>query len=145
MNDFGLKEARLALLTETNLSSDYRVCDNIDLDTIYLDYCSYYHLKFGKQPKIVKKVNDVILNPKIKSNKCKNAPEKVNPSLETRKQNEEFVTDDLAVAGLCFGETEEQHNGACVPRLQRFNNDLIEQFVGEMRDLAYIIEKSVDI
>lgn len=33
------------------------MCDNVDLDTIYLDYCSYYQLKFSKQPKIIKKVD----------------------------------------------------------------------------------------
>lgn len=39
---------------------DYQICDNIDLDSIYLEYLSYYNLKFGKIPKIVKKCENVV-------------------------------------------------------------------------------------
>lgn len=38
-----------------NNVKDYQICDNIDLDSIYLEYLSYYNLKFGKTPKIAKK------------------------------------------------------------------------------------------
>lgn len=31
------------------------MCDNVDLDTMYMEFCSYYKLKFGKNPKIVKR------------------------------------------------------------------------------------------
>lgn len=37
------------------MSKDYQVCDNVDLDTMYMEFCSYYKLKFGKNPKIVKR------------------------------------------------------------------------------------------
>lgn len=53
--DIGLKRSQAALLEEANLTNEFRVCDNIDLDTIYLDYCSYYQLRFGKQPKVLKR------------------------------------------------------------------------------------------
>ncbi|XP_058453559.1 katanin p60 ATPase-containing subunit A-like 2 [Malaya genurostris] len=51
----GLEQTRRTLLDETHLTEEFLVCDNIDLDTIYQEYCSYYQLKFGKQPHVVKK------------------------------------------------------------------------------------------
>jgi katanin p60 ATPase-containing subunit A1 len=39
------------------LSSDFTVCDNVDLETIYLEFCSYFQIKFGKKPRFVKKVD----------------------------------------------------------------------------------------
>lgn len=57
LSDFGFHAAYDTFFKEANLTSSYRVCDNVDLDTIYLDYCSHYHLKFDKSPRIIKKVD----------------------------------------------------------------------------------------
>lgn len=61
-------------LTNTSLErealchiKDYQICDNVDLDSIYLEYISYYNLKFGKNPKIVKKCDNAPLNQLKKS------------------------------------------------------------------------------
>lgn len=35
--------------------NDRVLCDNIDLDTIYLDYLMYYRVKFGRSPNISKR------------------------------------------------------------------------------------------
>lgn len=44
---------------ETKLSlRGFEVCDNIDLETILMEYESYYFVKFQKYPKITKKVLD---------------------------------------------------------------------------------------
>ncbi|XP_055606515.1 katanin p60 ATPase-containing subunit A-like 2 [Uranotaenia lowii] len=51
----GLEQSRQALLDETRLTDEFEICDNIDLDTIYQEYSSYYLLKFGKLPRVVKK------------------------------------------------------------------------------------------
>lgn len=40
---------------EAHLSTDIEVCDNIDLETILLEYSDYYFAKFNKYPKICKK------------------------------------------------------------------------------------------
>lgn len=32
------------------------MCDNVDLDSIYLDYMAYHHIRFGKYPKITKRM-----------------------------------------------------------------------------------------
>lgn len=67
LNDFGLTNTAEALLTEStclcNANREYQICDNIDLDSIYLDYMSYHHLKFGKFPKILKKIDQLIEMP----------------------------------------------------------------------------------
>lgn len=36
----------------------FNVCDNIDLETILMEYESYYFVKFQKYPKITKKTSD---------------------------------------------------------------------------------------
>ncbi|GAB0088579.1 katanin p60 ATPase-containing subunit A-like 2 [Sergentomyia squamirostris] len=56
LDDLGLSETRESLLTEAKLPEDIRVCDNVDLETMYLEYVSYYQVKFGRAPKIVKRV-----------------------------------------------------------------------------------------
>ncbi|XP_055541796.1 katanin p60 ATPase-containing subunit A-like 2 [Wyeomyia smithii] len=70
----GLNQSRQALLDETHLTEEFEVCDNIDLDTIYQEYCSYYLLKFGKQPRVVKRNES-------------NAVQSAVPALPQRKQS----------------------------------------------------------
>ncbi|XP_013012623.1 katanin p60 ATPase-containing subunit A-like 2 isoform X1 [Cavia porcellus] len=38
----------------------FEVCDNVDLETILMEYESYYFIKFQKYPKIVKKTSDTV-------------------------------------------------------------------------------------
>ncbi|KFQ66435.1 Katanin p60 ATPase-containing subunit A-like 2, partial [Phaethon lepturus] len=55
----GYVDAADALEQETKLSlRGFEVCDNIDLETILMEYESYYFVKFQKYPKITKKVLD---------------------------------------------------------------------------------------
>ncbi|KAM6294028.1 katanin p60 ATPase-containing subunit A-like 2 [Aegotheles albertisi] len=55
----GYFDAANALEQETKLSlHGFEVCDNIDLETILMDYESYYFVKFQKYPKITKKALD---------------------------------------------------------------------------------------
>lgn len=74
--DNGFYQAAEMLKNETRLpAEEYELCDNIDLDSIYLEYASYYHLKFGKYPKIVRKLKPTVkleVNTKTKS-KAKNS------------------------------------------------------------------------
>ncbi|PNJ01803.1 KATNAL2 isoform 3, partial [Pongo abelii] len=52
-----------ALEQETKLGlRRFEVCDNIDLETILMEYESYYFIKFQKYPKIVKKSSDTAEN-----------------------------------------------------------------------------------
>ncbi|XP_067635819.1 katanin p60 ATPase-containing subunit A-like 2 [Eurosta solidaginis] len=59
--DYGFYQAAEALKNEARLPvEEYELCDNIDLDAIYLEYASYYHLKFGKYPKILRKLKPTV-------------------------------------------------------------------------------------
>ncbi|XP_030625559.1 katanin p60 ATPase-containing subunit A-like 2 [Chanos chanos] len=53
----GYMDAASALEQETNFSlRRFEVCDNVDLDTVLMEYESYYFIKFQKYPKITKKL-----------------------------------------------------------------------------------------
>ncbi|XP_033928776.1 katanin p60 ATPase-containing subunit A-like 2 isoform X1 [Melopsittacus undulatus] len=55
----GYVDAAYALEQETKLSlRGFEVCDNVDLETILMEYESYYFVKFQKYPKITKRVLD---------------------------------------------------------------------------------------
>ncbi|NWU87071.1 KATL2 protein, partial [Onychorhynchus coronatus] len=59
----GYVDAANALEQETKLSlRGFEVCDNVDLETILMEYESYYFVKFQKYPKITKKVLDTAEN-----------------------------------------------------------------------------------
>ncbi|XP_067172777.1 katanin p60 ATPase-containing subunit A-like 2 isoform X3 [Apteryx mantelli] len=59
----GYIDAANALEQETKLGlRGFEVCDNIDLETILMEYESYYFVKFQKYPKITKKVLDTAEN-----------------------------------------------------------------------------------
>ncbi|NXD85275.1 KATL2 protein, partial [Halcyon senegalensis] len=59
----GYVDAANALEQETKLSlRGFEVCDNIDLETVLMEYESYYFVKFQKYPKITKKVLDTVEN-----------------------------------------------------------------------------------
>ncbi|XP_039237103.1 katanin p60 ATPase-containing subunit A-like 2 isoform X6 [Pipra filicauda] len=59
----GYVDAANALEQETKLNlRGFEVCDNVDLETILMEYESYYFVKFQKYPKITKKVLDTAEN-----------------------------------------------------------------------------------
>ncbi|XP_050842682.1 katanin p60 ATPase-containing subunit A-like 2 isoform X4 [Serinus canaria] len=59
----GYVDAANALEQETKLGlRGFEVCDNIDLETILMEYESYYFVKFQKYPKITKKILDTAEN-----------------------------------------------------------------------------------
>uniref|UniRef100_A0A8C3R8Y2 Katanin p60 ATPase-containing subunit A-like 2 n=1 Tax=Cyanoderma ruficeps TaxID=181631 RepID=A0A8C3R8Y2_9PASS len=59
LREKGYVDAADALEQETKLGlRGFEVCDNIDLETILMEYESYYFVKFQKYPKITKKVLD---------------------------------------------------------------------------------------
>lgn len=50
-------DAATALEQDTHFGlRRFEVCDNIDLDTIVMEYESYYFIKFQKYPKLTKKL-----------------------------------------------------------------------------------------
>ncbi|XP_037661881.1 katanin p60 ATPase-containing subunit A-like 2 isoform X5 [Choloepus didactylus] len=82
----GYIDAANALEQETKLGlRRFEVCDNIDLETILMEYESYYFVKFQKYPKIVKKASDTAENNlpqrsggktrRVMSDCCQNLPQ----------------------------------------------------------------------
>uniref|UniRef100_A0A1A9ZLK8 AAA+ ATPase domain-containing protein n=1 Tax=Glossina pallidipes TaxID=7398 RepID=A0A1A9ZLK8_GLOPL len=75
LSDNGLFATAKALLTEARLNEEFELCDNIDLDSIYLEYATYHQLKFGKYPKFLRKIKEPIkLDLAQKRNKIKAKP-----------------------------------------------------------------------
>lgn len=66
LKEAGLHKSHSSVIDEAQLSAEFSVCDNVDLETIYLEFCSYFQVKFGKKPRFVKKV-DPKLTPVVDS------------------------------------------------------------------------------
>ncbi|XP_022126375.2 katanin p60 ATPase-containing subunit A-like 2 [Pieris rapae] len=62
----GLMNTADVLITEGGLTNEYELCDNIDLDIILQDYCSYYLIRFNKQPQFCRKVEEPIRRPQTR-------------------------------------------------------------------------------
>ncbi|KYO28874.1 katanin p60 ATPase-containing subunit A-like 2 isoform D [Alligator mississippiensis] len=63
LTEEGYIDAANALEQETKLGlRGFEVCDNVDLETILMEYESYYYVKFQKYPKITKKIQDTAEN-----------------------------------------------------------------------------------
>lgn len=69
------------LVKESHINQTYSVCDNVDLDTILQEYTSYYHSKFGKYPKISRKMSD-----NLTTSTC-SGPKNKNTKIETRPRS----------------------------------------------------------
>ncbi|XP_021069998.2 katanin p60 ATPase-containing subunit A-like 2 [Mus pahari] len=81
----GYMDAAKALEEETRLGlRRFEVCDNVDLETILMEYESYYFVKFQKYPKVVKKAPDPVennlpsrsggKNKRLMNDNCQNLP-----------------------------------------------------------------------
>ncbi|KAH8368134.1 hypothetical protein KR084_007494 [Drosophila pseudotakahashii] len=91
-----------SLKTEGRLTEEYELCDNIDLDAMYLEYASFFNMKFGKYPKILKK-----MAPKIKvemaaaaGGKVQEKPAALSKDLPPKKQT---TTTEASLANWHLG------------------------------------------
>ncbi|CAD5121466.1 unnamed protein product [Dimorphilus gyrociliatus] len=58
LSEEGYLEAATSLSKETNLDMNkFEVCDNVDLETVLMEYESFHYIKFSKYPKITKKLD----------------------------------------------------------------------------------------
>lgn len=134
LSDFGLKKALNELINEANLTSNYRVCDNIDLDTMYLDYCNYYALKFGKQPKILRRDEGVEGREEPRS-KPKTAKGKPRAAAGQQEIGKERPTDELVMTGEAINAMTTRS----IDRAEPIN--FHPSFSAELQDLADAIER----
>ncbi|XP_076664362.1 katanin p60 ATPase-containing subunit A-like 2 [Andrena cerasifolii] len=99
LENHGFTRSSDALSAEAQLREDVRVCDNIDLEMILMDFDAYYHLRFNKYPTLCK----TIVGSK-KSATAQSKHESRNASrcdLETKgadQQMNDFVPQDISLA-----------------------------------------------
>ncbi|XP_047016811.1 katanin p60 ATPase-containing subunit A-like 2 isoform X2 [Ictalurus punctatus] len=64
----GYADAASALEKETNFGlRRFEVCDNVDLDTVLMEYESFYFIKFQKYPKLTKKLPEQGENGRVRN------------------------------------------------------------------------------
>lgn len=103
-------------LTNTSLekealgnNKDYQICDNVDLDSIYLEYISYYNLKFGKNPKIAKKCDPVNLN-QLKKSPSLNLERQNSGPKKTEERQKKIEENNLNSSLIVIPMTGDKHN-----------------------------------
>ncbi|KAL6258897.1 hypothetical protein P5V15_010843 [Pogonomyrmex californicus] len=77
-----------SLFKEAQLSRDINVCDNIDLETIILEYVDHYYAKYNRYPKLCKKaeIGNVM---QTTNNKKERVSKILNPKQEDSRVTEE--------------------------------------------------------
>ncbi|XP_058789959.1 katanin p60 ATPase-containing subunit A-like 2 [Phymastichus coffea] len=85
LQEQGYTDACEVFANEAHLSTDIEICDNIDLETILLEYSDYYFAKFNKYPKICKRGESNFTNATNKKEKNKSA------NKSHRKTDEESI------------------------------------------------------
>lgn len=85
-----------ALIEEACLNTcQYVVCDNVDLDTILIEYENYYYLRYQKKPKISKsldvaKSDTHVVKSKLKQTSKKNSSNQHSQDIQSMDMN--FIT-----------------------------------------------------
>lgn len=102
LKEAGLPKSHSALIDEAQLSNEFAVCDNVDLETIYLDFSSYYQVKFGKKPRFVKKADpNIQKTPSLSSLDSRLALAKKRAALKTASHVSDMSPKDLE-PGQCL-------------------------------------------
>lgn len=104
LKDIGLNETHSTLLEESRLSTDYQICDNVDLDSIFLEFCSYHQLKFGKSPKILKKVISDRTNSRSKSAVVRKNRYQVKETKKDKIQEANVLEASIKVTSINHGD-----------------------------------------
>ncbi|XP_063133738.1 katanin p60 ATPase-containing subunit A-like 2 isoform X5 [Rattus norvegicus] len=169
----GYMDAANALEEETKLGlRRFEVCDNVDLETILMEYESYYFVKFQKYPKVVKKASDQEnnissrsggKNKRLTNDNCQNLPkiyhQKSRPKTSTVKTGDtksvkehpkqESVTNAQAESsdfGLNISKIhKDSPEEKAHPRRERLLKPL-SAFIGmnsEMRELAAVVSRDI--
>ncbi|XP_035900867.1 katanin p60 ATPase-containing subunit A-like 2 [Anopheles stephensi] len=143
LSSMGLHQTRQALIDETHLTTEYEVCDNIDLDTMYQDFCSYFLLKFGKQPRIVKRTESVGPLPTVPRKLSGARRKPPQPSLKPDSLatgGEELQSLRITPGILPGGNPNDHTEGPPAPVVPYANPKLLvrlqDHFTSEWKDLA---------
>ncbi|XP_072108267.1 katanin p60 ATPase-containing subunit A-like 2 isoform X2 [Mobula birostris] len=137
LTEEGYIDTANTLEQETNLGlRRFEVCDNIDLETILMEYESYYYVKFQRYPKLTKKLPDdenAKLQPRSggKLKRTTNCNSKVLPKISTPQRPHSKI-------GMKKTELKPQKQERLVKPLGAFIGAS-----GEMRDLAVVVSRDI--
>ncbi|XP_032683538.1 katanin p60 ATPase-containing subunit A-like 2 [Odontomachus brunneus] len=90
LREQGYSNTAESLLKEAQLSRDVHVCDNIDLETIILEYADYYYAKYNRYPKFCKKMEAA---GNVSQNTC-GKKERISKVFNLRQEDGRFVGDE---------------------------------------------------
>ncbi|KAJ7427684.1 Katanin p60 ATPase-containing subunit A-like 2 [Willisornis vidua] len=128
----GYFDAANALEQETKLSlRGFEVCDNVDLETILMEYESYYFVKFQKYPKITKKVVDTEEN-RGSFPKCRGSY--LQSFCNVVKNSDNAVTLDQSDFGLSISAISKPGGDSTHPRKASGNLGQVIDFHGMIQD-----------
>lgn len=115
---------------EAKLSNDRVICDNINLETIIIEYESFYFHRFKKHPRISKTLNISECNVKSR-NFCSNAePEKKfsKPSINAEKSLE--ISGDSLLRPKTIDDLNETSN---TDSEKNYNSDYYSNIITQVR------------
>ncbi|CAG9813222.1 unnamed protein product [Phaedon cochleariae] len=142
-----LNNTAQALEEEAQLIKEYQVCENIDLEIILQEYLNYYHTKFQKYPKIVRKMDETTIptnfqkpkssakcKPKINKEKLTSQEETEDFSFEiTSLSNEKPTTNKLQnTEDKCLHDIENYSN-----EWKEMADDIMKNFIPKRADVSW--------
>jgi katanin p60 ATPase-containing subunit A1 len=146
------------VIDESQLSNEFIVCDNVDLETIYLEFCSYYHVKFGRKPRFVKRTDpNVIKIPSVTalaSSESRQSLAKRRSTLKTAS-NVSSILPGLSVKDVIPNEclrvsslsppTHDENNGKFSPIFPKpmSNDEFFDSHPSDWKEMTEIIFKDV--
>ncbi|CRK86605.1 CLUMA_CG000443, isoform A [Clunio marinus] len=157
LKETGLLKSYSALIDETQLSNDFFVCDNVDLETMYLEFCSYFQVKFGKKPRFIKKVDQNVPKPTHPvSVESRSSLAKKRSSLKTASQMSTIFPENcvkdietsecLRVFSLSLSTHDDVNNVKLSPifsKAMSSNHDFFNTHPSDWREMTEIIFKDV--
>ncbi|OAF70533.1 hypothetical protein A3Q56_01691 [Intoshia linei] len=116
--------------------SKFKICDNIDLETMLIDYESYYQIKFGKAPIFVKKMKNLSnqITKTIVQNKKK---KKKKPNFVKTDENTSTYSTDIYTQGLSI-------HGSIIKDAKLLKPmNMLSGYSDEWKELAKIISRDI--
>lgn len=140
LQENGFQSIANILQKEAKLLQDYEICDNVDLDSIYLEYLSYFKIKFGKYPQVIKKIKEPV---KVTIG---NISKKPSPPPTSKKEEiqEPELRDSLKIVPINHDRGDELLKGAIrFAAIERTLDRCDLFFLPEWRDIADSIKSTI--
>ncbi|XP_014483332.1 PREDICTED: katanin p60 ATPase-containing subunit A-like 2 [Dinoponera quadriceps] len=134
LREQGYSNTAESLLKEAQLSRDVHVCDNIDLETIILEYADYYYAKYNRYPKFCKKAEAA---GNVTQNTC-GKKERVSKVLNLKQEDGRAVGDECNNIGK--SRVTQKHGGILPPNELNLGITVTPIFPAESGDRTATIQ-----